>query len=63
MGFRTIIAVVGVVVCESRELGEQLHCFFDGLCSPMVSAKWDIKSQSHSNLLTSYTVFIIDTTR
>ena len=62
MGFRTIIAVVGAVVCEERGFGEQMHLFFDGLCSPMVSAKWHIESQSHSNLLSFYTSFITDTT-
>ena len=42
MGFRTIIAVVGVVVCEFEELGEWGYCFLDGFCSPMVSAESDI---------------------
>ena len=42
--------LVGGVVCESLGFEEQLHCFFDGFCSPMVSAKLDIESQSHSNL-------------
>ena len=68
-GFRMIIAVVGVVVCEFEELRERLHCFLNGFYSPMVSAKLDIillMTQGRSKIMTTsstlYIIFIIDTT-